>query len=622
MPETVRSMQADRQLELARREHRQRSDKIKLLKEQLEAAGAGHRRRMTEVKIQNMNRLNIIRRFIDEATTATTHTKANKKRKSEPVSPTISRPAEKNSSRSPSPVAGLERGNVQNSLPTPNTEQNEMYSSSPLQVKVDETGKELYRPAQTRNRIQACAKLSKKAGHLAITVLKHYYSADGCCPNHNGEVSKSRELQNQLDQANEVKEKAEGLVASLQEQIEDLNIELKGLSNEQKDSRRRYEQRLHSCQKKYNARVKALERQMESGDLLQQSSNWTPTAPFTKRPPNQTKGGTDGSKSSNFRGSKKISTQFDQVISSLVLMDNSNGEAEEEGHEEKESELVRLNDRVCELESEVEELKSQYTREKSQRLHVMWCLEAKSRQVQNLLSVQEEHSQLLIQHSQLIKDNNMLRDRLKNRGKNPEDFSTEPTSRKLKLESKYALLQTAEIKRLRKAWKRATEIHPDLEECSSSPLSRASMPHKLITYGRPNRRNNLSSQKDKHSRSKTITVNLQKMVERNSTTEYIQNTAIGSVSPAQNDGIESVRGPFKLEANHQDEALGDTSATFKRARLGIEPYFVYTLQEDEEPVRNRGPIGLDGQQELTQEAATPKWTSTRTADSPDLHATQ
>lgn len=604
MSETVRSIKPDNQLVPSRRENRQRTDKIKLLKEHLAETAAGHRKRMTEIKTQNMNRLNNIRRFIDEATTTTKPTNERGRRKSEPVSPTSSVRGTKNeenqeSARTPPHAGALEiecsnyiGRKVQDDVPSSKkySERNEIYLSPPLEVAANKAGSE---------------KLTKKAGNLAISVLKHFYSSDGCCPTQVDKSRRPREFQSRLDEANEAKEKAEGLVSSLQEQIEDLNIELKGLSNELKDTRRMYEERLHSYEKKYNNRIKAVEKQMENGGILQPMSTWKLKGSFSQRLSAQQKGASDESKLLKNRVNKKVSTQFDQVISSLLLTDNPNGEHEEEKdvEDKDESELIRLNSRVAELETELDELKSQYTKEKSQRLHVMWCLEAKSRQVQNLLSVQEEHSQLLVQHSELIEKNNMLRDRLESFGENPKDFSSNLINNNQNLESKYTLLQTAEIKRLRNALQRATEMHPDLEDYNTSSPDSLVRP-RISPYGTPSRRFNLSSQKKEHLRSKTIAV-----VDRNNPKETLTTSSNDDTIRAEKESELPAPSSPRLEESRQDEALGIFSNTYKPKRAGIEPYFVYTLHGSEIPIEEL--------QELAKEPDTDKLNSTP-IESPDL----
>jgi len=607
MSDTVRSTDPDTQRAPSLRENLQRTDKIKLLKEHLAEKAAGHRKRMTEIKTQNMNRLNNIRRFIDEATNKTP-TNARGRRKSEPMSPTSSVTGTneeiQESARSPPKAGALEIASnndierkVQDDLAssTKFSEQNEIYLSSALEVAAKKAGSET---------------LSKKAGNLAITVLKHFYSSDGCCPKKEEKTvdrsRKPRELQTRLDEANKAKQKAEERVISLEEQIEDLNIELKGLSNELKDTRRSYEERLHSYEKKYNTRIKAVERQVEDGGILKPMSTWKLKSSVSQGLSDLQKSGSDEPKLLNNRSNKKVSTQFDQVISSLLLTDNSNGERDEdkEVEDKDESELIRLNGRVTELQSELEELNSKYTKEKSQRLHVMWCLEAKSRQVQNLLAIQEEHSQLLVQHSQLIAENNLLRERLVSFGVNPNDFSSDLIYNNQNLESKYTLLQTAEIKRLRNVLQRATEMHPDLEEYKT-PSPDSLVISRISPFGTPNRRYNPSLQKKEHLRSKTIAV-----VDRNNPKEIVTTSSNVDTIPTEKDSELPAPAPPRPVENNEDETLGFFSDTsFKPKRVGLKPYFVYTLHGSEIPVEEL--------QDLAEEATADKLSSSP-IESPDL----
>jgi len=646
MQETVSPLRASHQLEMARRDQRQRAEKIRLLKEQLEATVAGHRKKMTEVRTQNMNRLNIIRRFIDEAST---QTHESGKRKSEPVSPSSSEGA-KNQDSVESAVSSYQPGTLRRDTIVcfegnmQNDPLSQKYSKG--KKKSEAIAPQLIINQHVMNHSPTKASvnvhLTRKAGNLAISVLKHFYSANGCCPSE--ELPRIREVQSRLEVATKAKKKAETLVASLQEQIEDLNIELKGLSNELKDSSRRYEERLGSYEKKYKARVKAVKKQIENGTFHRSMETWRSITPFSERSEDQENLETAGAKVVNKRSDKKVSTQFDHVIPSVFLMDNSNAEPteEQEGEQEQEveSKMVRLNDRIQELENEVEELKAQYTKEKSQRLHVMWCLEAKSRQVQNLLSVQEEHSQLLIQHSQLIEENNMLRDRLDNSTENPKEFS-DLKNNSHKLESKYALLQTAEIKRLRRALQRATELHPDLVLSNSSSPGGSSIPRKLLSpYESPSMwASSPSPTQKEHSRAKTITVNLQKLVERSTSIQTVRTESTDDTSPIAKTCELVVPSPFQLQQSRQDGNLDDFSShqsgnlddssspqdetlddfsnpSYKRTRVGIKPYFVYTLQGS--PTGEEGPITFEEQQELAREASAGKW-SNSPKESSDFH---
>jgi len=625
MPETVRLPKTKRQLDLVREEQQQRAEKINLLKEQLKATMTGHRRRMTEVKTQNMNRLNIIRRFIDEATAKTHPTQEKGKRNSEPVSPSPSDTGTENQENLELLCSSTKGGTLNKDTTvykrvnkdmeqiTAETysELNENCPTPAPQIRVNNTGKEVYWTRKTNNRTQNSANHTTKAGHLAMTVLKHFYSSDGCCPNH----MLPELFQSRLDLANKAKEKAEANVTLLREQVEDLNIELKGLSNELKDTRRTYEERLYSYEKKYKAQIKGLKRQIDNCSPRQPLSIVKSKTTFSERPLEEVKRELDGSNLLKNRVEKRASTQFDQVISSVFLSDNSNSkpqEWEEDAEEEEESELARLNDRVHELESEVEELRVQYTKEKSQRLHVMWCLEAKSRQVQNLLSVQEEHSQLLIQHSQLIEENSILRNKLEGLSEDSHDVSFDQMSNSQKLESKYALLQTAEIKRLRKALQRATELHPDLEDRSTPSPS-------ILGVSTPRRRSIPLSQKKDHLRAKTVTVNLKKMVERNNPNEMAKADSTTDTSLAPNDAKLPDPSPIKLVQSLQDETPNDfITSTSHETRAGIMPYFVYTLQESLS--RAQGPINLEEQQKVTVEATADKWASS-SRQSPDLNPT-
>jgi len=648
MQETVSPLRASHQLEMARKDQRQRAEKIRLLKEQLEATVAGHRRKMTEVRIQNMNRLNIIRRFIDEASTKTQHTQDSGKRKSEPVSPSLSEGA-KNQDIVESAVSSCQagtlrkdtivvcRGNMQNdplSRKYSKCKNNSRATAPQLLI----NNQQVKTPSPTNASLNV--HLTRKAGNLAIAVLKHFYSSDACCPSE--ELPQMREIQSRLEVATNAKKKAETLVASLEEQIEDLNIELKGLSNYLKDSSRRYEERLDSYEKKYKARVIAVKKHIENGSFHRSMDTWRSITPFSEQSEDKDIVGTDVANVVNKRGDKKVSTQFDHVISSVFLMDNSIADSEEEqegeDEEEVESELVRLNDRIQELESEVEELKARYSEEKSRRLHVMWCLEAKSRQVQNLLSVQEEHSQLLIQHSQLIEENNMLRDRLENSCDNPKEFSG-LTNNSHKLESKYALLQTAEIKRLRHALQRATELHPDLVLSNNSSPGGSSISRKLISpYATPNMWSPSSTHKE-HTRAKTITINLQKLVESNRSINTVRTELNDDASPTAKNCEMVIPSPFTLSQSRQDGNLDDfpshqsgnlddsssppdgtldnfSNPSFKRTRVGIKPYFVYTLQGS--PTGEEGPITFEEQQELARESADKGTNSPK--EPADLHA--
>lgn len=538
MPETAKFSQTEHQRWLVREEQQQRAEKIKFLREQLESAVAKNCRRITEVKTQNMNRLNSIRRFIDEARTKTNPTKERGKRNSEPVSPSPSEP-------------GI-------------TNQENLELPTVPQLSVINTGKEVYSKGKTKNRVQASSNITTQAGHLALTVLKHFWSSNGCCPDKI--LPESKDFRSSLNLANKAKEKAEEQVKLLNEQIEELNIELKGLSNELKDTRRTYEERLYSYEKKHKTRIRALKRQIESGDRRQLTATRKSKTLFSENPPDELENRLDESKLG--RMSNSIFKDCDQVVPPGCMSSNSNNDPQED-EEEDESELARLNDKVRELESEVEELRAQYTKEKSQRLHVMWCLEAKSRQVQNLLSVQEEHSQLLIQHSQLIEENNMLKNKLESLSDDHHHISNNLLSNSQKLESKYALLQTAEIKRLRDALQKATEIHPEPDDRNTPSATTNSSPP-------------LSQRKD-HLRAKTVTVSLQKMVQRNIPNVAVRAPTTDTSLPPNGAELPGAP-PIKTEENPNNVTINENDFS-RQEKDGIKPYFVYTFHDSPFPAQ-------------------------------------
>jgi len=575
MPHTPKFSQTEHQRWLVREEQQQRAEKLKLLKEQLEAAAAKNCRRITEVKTQNMNRLNSIRRFIDEARTKTNPIKERGKRNSEPVSPSPSEPGITNQENSELP-----------SVP---------------QFNVINIEKELCGKGKIKNRFQASSNLTTQAGHLALNVLKHFWSSNKCCPDQL--LPDLKDFRSSFNLANKAKVKAEEQVKLLNEQIEELNIELKGLSNELKDTRRTYEERLYSYEKKHKTRIRVLKRQIESNDRRQLTAARESKTVLSENPPDELENRLDESKLVKSRMSDSIFTNFDKVISPGSISDNSKKdpqEVEEDVYEEEESELAGLHDKVRELESEVEELRAQYTKEKSQRLHVMWCLEAKSRQVQNLLSVQEEHSQLLIQHSQLIEENNMLKNKLESLSEDYHHISNNLLSNSQKLESKYALLQTAEIKRLREALQRATEIHPEPEDRNTPSATTNSSPIPL-------------SQRKDHLRAKTVTVSLQKMVERNNSNEIVR--APTSNTPLHPNYADLPGpSPVKSEENPNDETINENDFS-RQGREGIQPYFVYTLHES--PFPATGPFSPEVQEDWARAAAF-KWAG-GPKESPDTH---
>jgi len=573
MPETPKFSQTEHQRWLVREEQQQRAEKLKLLREQLEAAVAKNCRRISQVKTQNMNRLNSIRRFIDEARTKTNPTKERGKRNSEPVSPSPSEPGITNQENSELP-----------SVP---------------QFNVINIEKELCCKGKTKNRVQASSNLTTQAGHLALNVLKHFWSSNKCYPDHM--LPELKDFQSSLNLATKAKVKAEEHVKLLNEQIEELNIELKGLSNELKDTRRTYEDSLYSYQKKHKTQIRFFTRLFENCDCGQLTATPEWKTQLSENPPDELESRLDESKLVKSRMSNRIFMDLDQVNPPGCMSDNSNkdrpGEEEDVDEGWEESELARMNDKVRELESELEELRAQYTKEKSQRLHVMWCLEAKSRQVQNLLSVQEEHSQLLIQHSQLIEENNELKNKLESLSEDYHHISNNLHSNSQKLVSKYALLQTAEIKRLREALQRATEIHPEPED-RNTPSDSSPIP--------------LSQRKD-HLLAKTVTVSLQKMVEHN-----IPNVTVKA--PTTNTSLHpndaELPGPssIKSEENPNNETINENDFS-RQGRDVIQPYFVYTFHDS--PFHTQGPFSPEVQEDWAG-ITNLKWAGDP-KESPDMH---
>merc|ERR1712061_971731 len=128
-----------------------------------------------------------------------------------------------------------------------------------------------------------------------------------------------------------------------------------GLSNELKDKRRTYEERLYSYEKKHKTRIRALKRQIEGCDRRQLTATRESKTLLSENPPDELENRLDKSKLVKSRMSNSIFTDFDLVIPSECMSDNYNkepqGEEEYVDEEEEESELARLNDKVRELES-------------------------------------------------------------------------------------------------------------------------------------------------------------------------------------------------------------------------------------------------------------------------------
>jgi len=565
-------------------------DKLSYLQDCLHAQSEGHKRRLTEVKAQNQKRLNSIRRMLDQASSKpsfssnylpTSSNLARGTRISEPVSPAPEKAVtqhDQNDQESISPYyvsdlnipksSNLNQIQLTTKVRDGDSKETEGVMKSSYSMREDlgrdarylensvrnplirnEFKSNLSTPennvhkltfAGIPNRLEVTPKLAKKAGHLAITVLKSYYADNG---QYLIEQPKSDELHDRIDQLSEAKLVAEELVGSLQEKVEDLRIEIKGLTNERKDTKRRHEEQISACEKKYESQVRAhreriaeLERQLEKSNRssrknsMEKKNQVKPPVPLHSR-----------------SGSNKNSTQFDQVIPALFSLGGDGhhidgdawvSEADKPSYnakheradsrdgqefEDREERVQQLQDQVRELEIEleswrtnVEELKEQYTMEKSRRLNVMWSLDAKSRQVKNLLSVEEKHSQLIVKFNRVMMANVMLRNQLE--GKTGRTFDNGASMKKAlerldqTKESKFALLKdsNSEILRLRGILKRAVQRHPDLNDIVECPVDDFNSVPRLNRLFSPFALGNAHaiSGKDKHARSQTVNVNV------------------------------------------------------------------------------------------------------------------
>jgi len=565
-------------------------DKLSYLKNCLHVQSEGHKRRLSEVKAQNQRRLNSIRRLLDQASTKSllfsdnlpaTISQARGTRISEPVSPAPEKAMTQQDQNDQLcisryvPVMSIPKSSNLNQVhlstklgggDTKETEDlmKSTYSNCDRQGRdigylensginlpiINEFKSNLSGSEKNSNRItfdgipdrlEATPKLAKKAGHLAITVLKNYYADNG---QYLIEQPKNIELHDRIDQLNEAKLVAEELVGSLQEKVEDLRIEIKGLTNERKDTKRRHDEQISACQKKYESQVRGhreriaeLERQLEKNkrsssrkNSIEKKDETKPSVPMHSR-----------------SGSNKNSTQFDQVIPALFSLDRDSHRVDKDGWvseadkvesntkhergdsrdgqelEDSEERIQQLQEQVRELEIEleswranVEELKEQYTMEKSRRLNVMWSLDAKSRQVKNLLSVEEKHSQLIVKFNHVMMANVMLRNQLE--GKTGRTFDSGASMKKAlerldqTKESKFALLKDSntEILRLRGILKRAVERHSDLKDIVECPVEDFNSAPRLNRVVSPFALGNsdVLLGKDKHARSQTINVNV------------------------------------------------------------------------------------------------------------------
>jgi len=629
-------------------------DKLNYLKNHLHAQSAGHTRRLTEVRMQNEERLNSIRRMLDQASTkpsfpsdnlVSSTYQARGTRRSEPVTPAPEKEIPQQDQNEQEYILPyVQTGNIPKSShlnqihnitkffegESKHTEDstNSSYSinkdkeslenlvSYPLSDKpksnllvLDENAYKLTTDG-ILSRQEFTPKLAKKAGHLAIAVLKNYYADNG---QFLVEQPRNEELHDRIDELNEAKLKADELVGSLQERLEDLSIEIKGLINERKDTKRRHDEEILAYQKKYESQVRAHRERIADLDRKLEKS-------YRRSHGKNSVGKWDEAKPSVPVHKNKISTQFDQVIPALFSLHGGNGgvdngawiseagkEASKPNHERTDSRdgqeienpeerVQQLQDQVHKLEieleswrSNMEEMKKQYTLEKSRRLNVMWSLDAKSRQVKNLLSVEEKHSQLIVKFNNVMMANVMLRNHLE--GKTGRTFDNGASMKKALArldqtkEEKFALLKDSntEILRLRGILKRAVQRHPDLKDIVECPvddfnnlpgLSRIVSPFALGNT-------HIVSVKDKHTRSQTVNVN-------------VPSPMLGRYPANQNsiDGRAKTQRAYRKFHPHSVTARNDLGVVEEDVNLGYgELYSAYRQDED---ISYRGKESADG----------------------------
>lgn len=481
------------------------------LKQELAARAAGHERRLTDIKNSTTKRLQGLRKILNEADESTLDTlqvvRGHGHRPSKPLSADLGGPHSLSSHPSSPNRTKRRRSSSSNS---PRHEINRRSGSySPRNEGQRTSSRSPIPPAPRRPDVQdgkpqnptvkkrvKYSKRTQMAGNLALTVLKSYHTTLGYhqSTGERQQVDKLAQKRN-LKDSTALRQELEEKIEALQEKNEDLCLEVKALVNEQKDASRRYKEQVLTSRNKFVARIRAQRTRIQQ--LERELSHNRVTIPKHVADAN------DPSTPTHRKRDAHKSSQFDQVIPSLFYFDsetilaeggddNTDDEDDEDAEEAKKdsrapkpkhqrevSELSRLEDRAQELEIEVEtwrakvnELKAQFTMEKSRRLNAMWSLEAKSRQVHNLLTVQEAHNKLVPEFHQVVVENEMLKNKLEQlnpayatvglQSPPPAHGSAGETDLARKLdetrETKYKLLQSyiAEIYRLKAALRKAS----------------------------------------------------------------------------------------------------------------------------------------------------------------------